>query len=327
MRIRYVLSVAALAMFVLSAPLFAAPRVPRVVHSKGGVAEKVWHSKPMTVTADVAEVEPNDDFTTANPAACGDAIRPAAIDVPDDIDWIAFSANAGDVITLGTDADGASPIDDTIIGLFDAAGTQLAVDDDSGPGYYSLISNFVAPATGVYYFGIIAYDAAAVGTYQGFITCQAGLPAPPNDQCAGAIDLPCGVVDLSGTTSGALNDYSPGAGGCTGYSAAGRDVVYRMLASPGDMLNLTYTSTADASIYIISDCGDPIGSCLVGADDTVSGQPESLAYTFSSAGTYYLILDSYGTSTYGDWTLTGSNACGATGVKHTSWGSLKSIYR
>ena len=327
MRIRYALSVTALALLVWSAPSFAAHRIPRVLHSKGGASEKMWHAVPSSVNDVVAESEPNDDFSTANAAACGDVFRPAAIDVPDDIDWVSFSANAGDLVTLGTDADGASPIDDTIIGLFDSGGNQLAIDDDSGPGYYSLISNYAIPTTGVYYFGIIAYDAASVGTYQAFISCTAAPPAPDNDLCTGAFDLPCGVVDLSGTTAGAQNDYNPGASGCTGYSAAGLDVVYKLLASPGDALNLTYTSTADGSFYIITDCGDPVGSCVVGADATVSGQPESIAYTFSSAGTYYLILDSYGTNTFGNWTLTGSNACGVVGVTRTTWGKLKTIYR
>lgn len=328
MRIRHSLLLTLVALIAWSAPSFAAHRLVRPAHvTKGASAEKLWRVVPLSVTADVAETEPNDDFGTANAAACGDAIRPAAIDVPDDIDWISFTANAGDLITLGTDADGASPIDDTIIGLFDSGGTQLAVDDDSGPGYYSLISGFPAPATGTYYLGIIAYDAAAVGTYQAFISCTAAPPAPANDQCAGAYDLPCGPVNLSGTTAGALNDYNPGAAGCTGYSAAGLDLVYKVTASAGQILTLTYTSTADASIYLISNCADPVGSCIAGADATVSGQPENLSYTFSTAGVYYLILDSYGTGTYGTWTLTGTNECGVVGTSRTTWGKLKSFYR
>lgn len=327
MRIRYAVSLAALAMIVWSAPSFAAHPIPRTLQGKSPIVEKHWNPNPLSVTADVAEIEPNDDFASANPASCGDAIRPAAVDVPDDIDWYVFNANAGDLITLGTDADGASPIDDTIIGLFDAAGVQLAINDDGGPGLYSLISSFVAPATGVYYLGVIAFDAAAVGTYQAFISCQAAPPVPVNDACAGALELPCGLINLAGTTSGATNDYSPGAGGCTGFSANGGDVVYKFTASPGYALDLTYTSTADGSIYIISDCGDPVASCIVGADDTLAGESEALTYLFSTSGTYYVILDSFGTGSFGDWTLTGSNGCGAVSTTRSTWGKVKSIYR
>lgn len=328
MRIRHSLVFAALALIVWSAPSFAAFRIIRPLHvSKGAVAEKMWHSAPFSVNSIVPEVEPNDDFASANAATCGDLIRPAAVDYPDDIDWISFTANAGDLITIGTDADGDAPIDDTIIGLFDAGGVQLAIDDDSGPGYYSQISNFPAPATGTYYFGIIAYDAEAVGTYQAFITCQAAPSAPPNDLCAGAIELPCGAVNLSGSTSGATNNYNPGTAGCTGYTAAGLDVVYMITAYNGQGINLTYTSSADASFYIVTDCADPVGTCLVGADDTVSGQAETLSYNFPASGTYYLVLDSYGTNTFGNWTLTGTNNCGATGASRGTWGKLKTMYR
>lgn len=327
MRVRYALPLAALALILWSAPSSAARLIPRTLQSKGAVVEKWWNPMPLSVTAEVAETEPNDDFASANAASCGDVIRPAAVDVPDDIDWIAFSANAGDLITVGTNADGASPIDDTIIGLFDAAGNQLAIDDDSGPGTYSLISSFAAPATGVYYLGVIAYYVDAVGTYQAFITCQSAPAGPPNDNCASAIALPCALVNLSGSTAGAADDYSPGAAGCTGYSAAGRDVVYKLTVSAGDALDLTYTSTADASFYIVSDCNDPVGSCIVGADNTFTGEPESIVYLFTSPGTYYLVLDSYGTGSFGDWTLTGSSPCGVVNVNRTTWGKVKTIYR
>lgn len=329
MRIRYSLFVAVLALIVCSAPSFAAHRLTRnAFHSgKAPLVEKLWHARPLSVTSDVGEAEPNDDFSTANAAACGDALRPAAIDVPDDIDWVQFNASAGDIITLGTDADGANPIGDTIIGLFDADGNQLAIDDDSGPGYYSLISNYPAPTTGTYYLGIIAYDIDAVGTYQAFISCQAAPPPPVNDQCVSALDLPCGQIDISGTTAGATNDYDPGSAGCTGYAAAGRDVVYKFWAAAGEAINLTYTTTADGSFYIVSDCADPVGSCVVGADATFTGQPESIVHTFASTGMYYLILDSYGTGTYGNWTLTGADGCGVVGATRTTWGRLKSYYR
>lgn len=327
MRIRYALPVAVLALIVWCAPSSAADRLPRNSLSKVVTPEKLWRAVPLSVTSDVAETEPNDDFASANAAACGDAIRPAAIDYADDIDWISFTANAGELITIGTDADGASPIEDTIIGLFDAAGNQLAIDDDSGPGLYSLITDYPAPATGVYYFGIIAYDIEGVGTYQGFISCAAAPAGPPNDLCAGAIELPCGDIDLAGTTAGALDNYSPGSGGCTGYAAAGRDVVYKLEATAGDALYLSYTTTADGSIYIISDCADAAGSCIVGSDATLAGETESIAHMFTSPGTYYLVLDSYGANTYGDWTLTGSRSCGATNAVRASWGSLKQTYR
>jgi hypothetical protein len=105
---------------------------------------------------------------------------------------------------------------------------------------------------------------------------------------------------------GAANDYDPGIPGpsCTGYPAAGKDMVYRVEAVLGDVMDFTYLQqTADASFYIVTDCADSSGTCVAGADATVSGEPESIHYIAPSSATYYVILDSYGTDSGGPWTL------------------------
>ena len=50
-------------------------------------------------------------------------------------------------------------------------------------------------------------------------------------------------------------------------------------------------------------------------------------YAFSSPGTYYLVLDSFGANTSGAWTLTGTFECSAIPVQSSTWGELKTIYR
>jgi subtilisin-like proprotein convertase family protein len=115
--------------------------------------------------ADVNEVEPN-DTCPGNAYAWGDVFH-AAISPAADVDWVTFSANAGDVLTLGTDADGATPAGDTHITLFkDDCTTQLALDDDGGPGLYSLIAGHVATYTGQYNLKIRHYSASGTGGYK-----------------------------------------------------------------------------------------------------------------------------------------------------------------
>lgn len=134
------------------------------------------------------------------------------------------------------------------------------------------------------------------------------LQGPPaNDQCAGAITIACGNISLSGNTFTAINnyDFQDTTLSCTEYSAGGRDVVYKLNATAGDSIWVRYQSSADASIYIVTDCAHVQDSCKAGADVNHQGQLEELRYGFPRTGTYYLILDSYGLDTYGTWTLAG----------------------
>ncbi len=319
----YTLALALTSLVLVSAqPLHAQDKV-------AGAHEKLWNPVPNSVQADVPEVEPNNGIANAQLLQCGDVLRPAAIDAPADTDYVYFSVVAGTIITVGTDADGAAPVGDTRIRLFDASAVVLANDDDSGPGLYSLLT-YTAPTSGIYYVGFAAYSATSTGSYKGFVSCQAPQPPPVNDQCTPMARIDCGDINLSGSTAFAADDYTPltsGVGGCTGYAALGKDVAYLMSVSGGDQLDATYTSTADASIYIITDCSSPTTTCVAGADATLTGAAEHLVYTFPASGEYYLILDSYGTNSSGTWTLTGILNCTVVPANRRSWGQVKTIYR
>jgi hypothetical protein len=290
--------------------------------------ERAWSPiGSIGVMADVAEVEPNGSLATAQAINAGDVLRPASIGAAADTDYVVFTATAGQLITLGTDADGTTtPLGDSRIRLFDASGVQLAMDDDGGPGLYSLIT-FTATYTGTYYGGLAAYSATGTGIYKAFLTLTTPLPPPTNDVCATALPITCGNVNITGSTLLANNDYTLTATSCTGYSAAGRDIVYSLAAIGGEVVDLTYTSAGDGVIYLITDCASPATSCVAGADATVSGGVEHLVYTITAPGTYYLIVDNYGTNVGGNFTMTGSYVCPPTSTHRSSWGGLKSIYR
>lgn len=295
-------------------------------------AERKWN--PLagleSALADVPEAEPNNSLATAQPLGCGDVLRPATISAASDTDYVVFTATIGTILTIGTDADGTSgQLTDSRIRLFNASGVVLASDDDSGPGAYSLLT-FTATYTGTYYVGIAGYSSSYTGAYKAFVNCQVPEPPPVNDLCAGALPIECGAISLSGSTQFATNDYTPiasGSGGCTGYAAAGKDVVYVINAGGGDSLDVSYTNVADGSIYLITDCGAPTTSCVAGADETLAGQAELLTFTFPATGVYYLIADSYGTGSGGAFTLTGTLHCNVVSTEKTTWGRLKSIYR
>jgi hypothetical protein len=277
--------------------------------------------------ADVPESEPVNNTCPGQGFNCGDVLRPAALTAGDN-DYFSFTANAGDVIVFGTDTDG-SPNADTFIHLYNSAScaTEVASDDDGGPGLFSLLVYCVPPGAGGTYVGRVrGFSSTTTGLYKAFVTCSSSGGGA--DVCAGSPKLECGPINESGNTGCATSNYTlPASNPCTGFTAAGRDVVYTLNVPAGASINLTYTSTADASFYIITDCANPSGTCVVGADATLTGQPEVINYVFGVAGTYYLILDSFGTNTSGGWTLTGTFACPPTSNEPSSWGNVKTLFR
>ncbi len=71
-----------------------------------------------------------------------------------DVDFVKFEATAGTRYMIQTLRLGRWY--DTMLFLYDATGTELAMDDDSGPGWASSIV-WTAPADGVYYVKVIEY--------------------------------------------------------------------------------------------------------------------------------------------------------------------------
>ncbi|MDZ4804453.1 MAG: PPC domain-containing protein [Candidatus Eisenbacteria bacterium] len=166
----HVLATTLTAVLALTATMALAADVPEIED------EAKWTEQmgAYSVAADVPEVEPNNTAPTANAFSCGDVLRPAAITAADN-DYIVFTATAGQIISFGTDADG-TPTVDTFIHLYAADGTtQLASDDDAGPGAYSLL-NFTATYTGTYYGRIRGFGATSAGLYKAFITCNTPPP-------------------------------------------------------------------------------------------------------------------------------------------------------
>jgi len=151
-------------------------------------------------------------------------------------------------------------------------------------------------------------------------------PPPENDTCDGALPLPNGDFTLNVDTSlpGTNNDYDPGSGGCTGYSAVGNDLVWFTNLEVGQTLTVLMNADYDDSIYLITDCLDPVTSCVAGDDQYPSGS--TFTYTATVAGTYYLIVDGYGSGA-GTSVITGTNEGNVTAVDDASWTCIKALYR
>lgn len=150
---------------------------------------------------------------------------------------------------------------------------------------------------------------------------------PPHDTCDEAITF-CGDVNIfcNDTTTGATNDYDPGYGGCTGYGAEGPDVVYRIVLLPGGSLYASMDGAFDASLYLVTDCDDVPGSCVVGSDSAYGF--EEISWASVDGGIFYLIADGYAYYSYGEFLLTiNIIGGGPSAVEETTWSGVKAMYR
>jgi hypothetical protein len=279
-----------------------------VLAAPGGDQDAKPWSYNFSPRATYPEVEPN-DTCPGQAMACNDLISPASFSVTTDDDWYAFEiVDAGTWITCGTQPYNGSAVD-TYLELYDSCtGASIAYDDDGGPGTFSLITNFVTTHAGTYYAKAYTYAHSYTGDYEFFVTCQPPQEPPENDTCAGAIVIPsCETGVVAGDLTLAANDYNLGTGSCTGYSTAGKDVAYVVELTQGDLLHMVYTMTGwDASFYVVTDCANPTGTCVVGADQGYD--VETINWTCTATGTYYIIADCYG-SGGGPFTLAYEITC------------------
>lgn len=165
----------------------------------------------------------------------------------------------------------------------------------------------------------------AVGINEGYTP----PPPPPNDLCDGSIGIPYGAFDIDGSTNLANDDYNPydyvNYTSCTGYSAAGGDVVYCVDLIQGELFEVTMSTGGlwDDSIYLITDCDDPVNSCVAGDDAYPDGS--GFVYTAAATGKYYLIVDAY--SGGGDFNIFGFNGGGPSATESSTWGGVKALYK
>jgi len=161
------------------------------------------------------------------------------------------------------------------------------------------------------------------------VSIDEGAPPPPpppaNDLCENAIDLQAqGLAEFTVDLCLAANDYSAPSGGCTGYTSAGKDLVYKIYLAMGETFTASMQGTHDAALWLVTDCANAAGTCVVGADETVSEGFETITYVAPAAGWYYMIVDGYGTDSCSVTTVT---IDAPVGNEDASWSDIKTMYR
>jgi hypothetical protein len=138
---------------------------------------------PSVLGGGFADTDPANDMLAGADAISGlPGAKVSVVELlPNDVDFFALSLTAGQVLSAMTapvnDLDITFDYPDTLIGLFDSAGTQLVVNDDAGDeGYSDLHPNLgsdspmltegiygsalraVIPSDGLYYLGVTGFE-------------------------------------------------------------------------------------------------------------------------------------------------------------------------
>jgi hypothetical protein len=167
------------------------------------------------------------------------------------------------------------------------------------------------------------------------VDCTPCLPCAPtvsNDGCGSATKIAShGETQILSGSTCCANDSSHG-NACSGFLALGLDVAYRLDLPPGCSIEATLRDGVDGkdmdlSIYMATSCADLQASCVAGSDANAIGD-ESFSYTSADGGTYYLIVDSFGNQSCGDYELEVSfTNCSLVPVESHDWTQVKQLYR
>lgn len=281
------------------------------------------------------------DCSAALPLACGQAVDSTTVGLPNRLSEYGcapYEESGGEVV-YRLDIAATTEVDLELGGLaadldlFLLAGCDGATCAGASTGVsVERLRRCLAPGT---YFVVVDGFAGAASPFHLSLACGACTPcnpAVPHDTCDRAIPVPTHppIFRHRGDTRCARDDYTDGT--CTGYSSLGHDVAYRLSMPPGCRVQVTVRDGADGipldlALYLATSCDDARGTCVAGADRNLTGEE---GFTFESAGggTYYLVVDSFGNDTSGDYELEiVQTNCSVIGVHAATWQQVKRLYR
>ena len=277
------------------------------------------------------------DCTGAIPIACGETLSGDNTLAPNNYEeyGCGYSNETGGEIIYVLSLDDCYEVTATLTNMAADFDVFMGTCGEDADCIYYGDSTFTTDCLepGDYYLVVDGYN-GATGTFDltvDCVACECPGPPPENDTCDGAIDLQAqGLQSFEIDLCLYNDDYSPSetfSGGCTGYYANGPDAVYMITLGAGETFSACVEPAdgdpygIDLSLYLITDCNDPINSCVAGDD---SGNPECFDYTSVDGGVYYLIVDTF--SNCGDGLATVTIGAPVANEDST-WGTVKSLYR
>ncbi|MDD5089140.1 MAG: hypothetical protein PHI18_10145 [bacterium] len=243
---------------------------------------------PFAAAAVIGESEPNNDFAHADPVQCGDTVLCATLDPETEFDHYRIHLDAGDsLVACAFSCEGS--ITNTVMVLFNDRDSILAVDDNSGPQWFSQI-RYRSFCSANYIIRMLKHPDTPDSAYSLVFDCSA-FPPEDYDLCETARIIPSLPYYDEGSTLGQTDQCGTDA----------PDVFYRLVIPGGSTLFVTVcTDEFDARVQVIGRCygdywDDADEGCGLGAE---------LACFSLSEGEYYLLVEGVSGGQVGDFSIT-----------------------
>ncbi|MBP7514570.1 MAG: hypothetical protein KA791_08490 [Flavobacteriales bacterium] len=224
--------------------------------------------------------------------------------------WFQVTIPAGGSITLTGDVAGGSLIADMGMAVYTAPScsgpfTQVACDDDSGPGLMPMIT-YTGTAGTVLWVRMWEYGNDTFGSFNICATTPTPPPPPPtnNDPCAATlVTVGTTCTYTTYTNVGSTNSTTLPAPGCGAFGAGSLDIWFRFVAPASGIAIIqsqagTLTDGAMALYYDAPPLGCATPFTLVQCDDDSGpGLMPFLSFTnLVPGGTYYIRFWGFSTS-------------------------------
>ncbi len=244
-----------------------------------------------------------DDLTSSNMIACGSSLYYTGEDevfsftpiVSGNISILLTSSGSYTGVTL---YDGC-PLTSSCSGT---GGTCVAYEQSS-TGSKSLCANVVAGRT--YYLIIDSWASPTCNPYSISISAPTGLL--PGATCGSSVAVGTLPFTRTGESTACLgNDYSNASiGSCGTFYESGEDKVYTYTASGPECISITLSGASTNSIgfQVYYGCPGVAGTSCIGNADGANSGTLTGSITLPSAGTYYIIVDTWANPTNAQYNI------------------------
>lgn len=167
-----------------------------------------------------------------------------------DRDWYKITLTEGQSIQIALDGTGTTPVGDTFLRIYDAAGNLLGSNDDGGTSGFNSLLNFIAQSGGTYYIEAASWDDQSTGHYTLAVSEREPLTEFTYDEIANQL--------TTGFWGGTPRAFNVGADGSltvnlTALTLDGQFLARAALQSWTDVTGIQFVETAGAAEMTFDD--------------------------------------------------------------------------